>query len=253
MRIEPFDDAELTINAFLGGRAQIAQPTDGYRAGTDPVLLAASIPATPGQSVLELGCGGGVGLVLLGTRVPGLDLAGVELQPGYADLARRNTVQNACPAEIYCADLASLPPPLRARRFDHVMANPPYFEASRRTMATAQDRELALAGGTPLEAWVTAAARRLAPGGYATFIQSAERLPELLTAMQSCLGSLVVWPVQGRPDRAPKLVLVRGRKSGRAAFRLHAPLVLHAGPSGADYRPQIEAVMRQAAPLPFPI
>ncbi|MBL4813725.1 MAG: methyltransferase, partial [Rhodobacteraceae bacterium] len=43
------DDA-LTRDAFLGGDLQIFQPQNGYRAGTDPVLLAAAVDARPGQS-----------------------------------------------------------------------------------------------------------------------------------------------------------------------------------------------------------
>jgi len=44
----------LTRDEFLGGRLGILQPKKGYRAGVDPVLLAASVPARAGQSVLEL-------------------------------------------------------------------------------------------------------------------------------------------------------------------------------------------------------
>ena len=40
---------ETTTDGFLGGRLQIAQPVDGYRAATDPVYLAASIPAVSGD------------------------------------------------------------------------------------------------------------------------------------------------------------------------------------------------------------
>ncbi|MGB0439250.1 MAG: methyltransferase, partial [Paracoccaceae bacterium] len=59
MAAEAFPTTSLTCNAFLGGRAQIWQPRDGYRAGIDPVLLAASVPARPGERILDLGCGGG--------------------------------------------------------------------------------------------------------------------------------------------------------------------------------------------------
>ena len=52
-------DSSLTEDAFLGGRLRLLQPAQGYRAGVDPVLLAASVPAMLGQRVLELGCGVG--------------------------------------------------------------------------------------------------------------------------------------------------------------------------------------------------
>ena len=38
-------DTELTYDAFLGGKLHLWQPRRGYRAGVDPVLLAASVEA----------------------------------------------------------------------------------------------------------------------------------------------------------------------------------------------------------------
>ena len=154
-----------TEDAFLGGRLVLHQPARGYRAGTDPVLLAAAVPATPGQSVLELGCGVGTAALCLMARVPGLDVTGVELQPDYADLARRNAARNALPLGVVTADLARLPDDLRQRAFDHVIANPPYFDPARSLPARDDGKATAFAGDTPLAVWIDTALRRLAPGG----------------------------------------------------------------------------------------
>ena len=86
--------SQFTEDGFLGGQLRLMQPAAGYRAGVDPVFLAASIPAKPGQRVLELGCGVGTALLCLGHRVKGLALTGVELQPLYANCARRNAANN---------------------------------------------------------------------------------------------------------------------------------------------------------------
>jgi tRNA1(Val) A37 N6-methylase TrmN6 len=232
------------------------QPRVGYRAGVDPVLLAASIAARAGQTVLELGCGAGPVLLCLAARVPGLSITGVELQPGYADLARRNADLNGVAAEIVCADIAALPEPVRQRSYDHLIANPPYFEGGRRTASDDESRELGLAGATPLGLWVEVAARRTAPQGMVSMIVRSERLPELLGAFAACLRSVQVLPLAARLGRDPKLVLVRGRKQGNAPFRLHTPLVLHQGGTHVadrdDYTPEISAVLREAAALTFP-
>lgn len=248
-----FAEEELSRDAFLGGRLQLWQPRRGYRAGIDPVLLAAAVPARAGQSVLDLGCGAGAAALCLAARVPGLRLWGLEVQPAYAALARRNAAANGAQMEVVEGDVAQMPGPLRALSFDHVICNPPYFDRARSSPARDAGRDRALGGPAPLDAWVAAAARRLRPGGQLHVIQRAERLPELLTACTAHVGAAVLRPVQPRAGRDAKLVLVQARKGGRADFRLAAPLVLHAGPrhlrDGEDYAPAIARVLREAAPL----
>jgi tRNA1(Val) A37 N6-methylase TrmN6 len=160
-------------------------------------------------------------------RVPGLKLAGIEIQPGYAALARRNLEENRLDGTIWEGDLTAPPPEMRAQSFDHVLANPPYFEPSKGFVATDAGRGLGRSGDVPLSAWVQVAAKRLKPRGYATFIQRAERLPELIAAMDGPLGALELLPLLPRPGRAPRLILIRGRKEGRAPFRFYPPKVIH--------------------------
>lgn len=249
------DEADLSRDAFLGGRLMILQPRQGYRAGVDPVLLAASVPARAGQSVLELGCGVGVASLCLAARVAGLDLAGVEIQADYADLARRNAAQTGHALHVETADLTQLPGSLRQRQFDHVIANPPYFQRDRSMPARDKGRETALGEGTALADWVEVAARRVVDGGHVTFIQRAERLPELIAVMTQRLGSVEVLPFAPRRGRAAQLVLIRGRKGGRAAFRLLDPVLMHEGATHDgdrdDYTALVTSVLRNGAALPF--
>lgn len=245
----------LTLDAFLGGQLQILQPKRGYRAGVDPVLLAASVPAKAGQRVLELGCGVGVASLCLGRRVAGLALTGVELQPDYADLARRNSVQNDLPLRVVTADLRELPADLRQQRFDHVIMNPPYFDRKMGSAARDAGRDTALAGATGLADWIDIGARRLGPRGYLTLIQRIERLPEILAALAGRLGSLRVLPIAGRAGRAPELFILQARQEGRAPFTLLPALVMHAGAQHQgdvpSYRPQIVQILRDGGDLPI--
>ena len=57
-----FAKEDLTEDAFLDGRVRLLQPRKGYRAATDPVLLAAAVAAKPGDKVLDIGCGAGAAL-----------------------------------------------------------------------------------------------------------------------------------------------------------------------------------------------
>ncbi|WP_234990143.1 tRNA1(Val) (adenine(37)-N6)-methyltransferase [Roseivivax lentus] len=245
----------LSVDAYLGGRLRLAQPLRGYRAGIDPVLLAAAVPAMAGQRVLDLGCGAGAALFCLATRIPGLLLTGVERQADYAALAMRNAEENGLAARIATADLAALPADLRQERFDHILANPPYWQAEARDAAQDPGREAALCEVTPLATWIKVAARRLAPAGQLHMVHRAERLPDILTALHGRLGSIELKPLAPRTGRAARLILVRARKGGRAGFRLHAPLILHDGAQhvadGEDYTPAVRAMLRDAAPLDF--
>ena len=120
-----FAEGDLTHDAFLCGRLHLWQPRKGYRAATDPVLLVAACPAVAGQRVLDLGCGAGAASLCLAARVPGLQLAGLELQAAYATLARRNAAENGIDMQVEEGDLASMPRALRVA-FDHVIAKTPY-------------------------------------------------------------------------------------------------------------------------------
>ncbi|MEO5613631.1 MAG: methyltransferase [Cypionkella sp.] len=237
---------DLTQDAFLCGKLQLWQPRQGYRAATDPVLLAAACPALPGQSVLDLGCGVGAAAFCLACRVPDLRLAGLELQPDYAELARRNAAQNGIAMQVEVGDLADMPKPLRLD-FDHVIANPPYYPKGG-TPSPNAGRATALQIDTPLGIWVQAASRRLAPGGWLTLICGADGLPEVLAAMAGKLGSASVLPLTPREGKPALRILLRARKTGRAAFRLLAPFVIHHGNSHdgdrESYTPRASAILR---------
>lgn len=236
----------LTQDDFLGGKIRVWQPQTGYRAGVDPVLLAASVEAKPGQTVLELGCGVGVASLCLCARVPGVKVTGVEVQADYAALAQRNAAENNAAFEVVTADLRDLPAALRQRRFDHVIMNPPYFDRRSGTVAADGGRDIALGGDTPLADWIDIGARRVGPRGYLTIIQRMERLPEVFAALTGRLGAMVVCPIAGRVRRTPELFLLQARQDGRAAFRMTPTLVMHEGDTHAGDRESYTAAVATA-------
>jgi tRNA1(Val) A37 N6-methylase TrmN6 len=245
--------SETTTDAFLGGRLSVLQPANGYRAGADPVFLAAAVPARPGERILELGCGAGVALLCLLARVPEAHLTGVERDPGTAELARGNVARNGLAAEILCEDIARPSAALRAQSFDHVMANPPFFDRSRGSRATLDTREAARGLEVPLETWADAAIRRLAPGGTFTIVNRTEQLPACLAALDGRVGDLVVKPLAPRAARPAKLFLLQAKKGARGPFCLAPPLILHQGDrhaaDGDSYTEEAAAILRDGAPL----
>lgn len=237
--------AELSRDGFLGGRLQLWQPRRGYRAAIDPVLLAAFAPAEPGMRALDLGCGVGTAALCLATRQPGLELHGLEAQPAYATLARRNSVENGVALVVHDGDLRRLPAELRTLQFDLVLANPP-FHAATATPAGDPGRDRALREAEAgLADWIDAGLRRLAPGGTLVLIHLPARLGDLLAALGRRAGAVEILPVAPRVGRPAERLLLRARKGSRAPLTLLAPFVLHEADEtgGGGYTRAAQAVL----------
>ena len=246
---------ETTKDAFLGGALNLLQPKTGYRAGADPVLLASAVRARAGQSVLELGCGVGVALCCLMHRVPGLYGVGVERDEEMVELAKLNFSNSNLEAHAVRGDIAHLPEHLSQASFDHVIANPPFFDRAKGTSAQNKNREGGRGEGTQLSIWIDVATRRLRPGGHLTMIQRIARLGDVLSLIDSRLGSVEIVPLASRTGREPDNFIVVSRKGRRGALRMHAPFILHEGAhhdgDRDSYTQKAQAILREGESMNY--
>lgn len=237
----PPDEDALTDDALLGGRVRLHQPREGFRAALDPVLMAAFVPAAPGDAVLELGCGSGAGFLCLAARVPGVAVTALERDAALAALAARNAARNGVDARVLAGDLrgAALPP------VRHGFANPPYWPAG--TPSPVAARRQAAHEDAALADWVAALARAVRPRGTATLVLPAARWAEAGALLRGAgFGGVALLPLLPRAGVAAKRVLLRATRASRAPDTVLAPLVLHAG---AGFTAAAEAVLRDAAAL----
>ncbi len=235
-----------TEGTLLGGRVHHAQPRDGHRTGLEPVLLAASIPARPGQLVLEGGTGAGGALLCLAARIPGIAGLGLERDPAMADLARANIAANRfAQLDIETCDLTAWQP---SRRFDHAFANPPWHAPS--GTASPDSMRDAARRATPalIASWATALARALRPRGTLTLVLGADHLATGLAALAAAgCGNPIVFPLWPKPGRPARLVLLQAKRGARGPARLLAGITLHT-PHG-PFTAEADAILRDGAEL----
>jgi tRNA1(Val) A37 N6-methylase TrmN6 len=227
---------------FLDGLVRVTQPQAGFRSGLDAVMLAAAVPATAGQTALELGAGAGTVSLCLMARVQGLTLTGVEIDESLVALASQNAAANGMDVTFTAADIFALPSALK-RDFDHVLANPPFHGEGQISPDSA--RATALMDGGTLKDWLKLGLQRTVSNGFFTVILRADRLNEALAVLpEKGVCAFPLWP---RTGEAPKRVIVQVRKGSAALFALLPGLVLHQ-PDGS-WTPEADAVLRRGTAL----
>jgi tRNA1(Val) A37 N6-methylase TrmN6 len=239
-----------TLDKFLDGQVHIVQPHEGYRAGADPVLLAASIPAEENHMILDVGAGVGVAMLCLAARVSGCRIIGLEMQREFVRLASHNIQLNKFQhrLEIIQGDLLLPPPRLAASSFTHVMSNPPYFAHDQVTKSPHNSKALSNVESTcDLKIWVDFCVRMVQPKGTVSFIYTADRLDDLVKHASVRLGELVLFPLWPRAGKAAKRFLLRGRKNVEGPTTIAAGLILH-DDSGA-YSQSAQAILRAGKSL----
>lgn len=241
---------QIVENGLLNGRVRLRQPARGYRAGMDAALLAAAVDASPGQTVIEAGCGAGAVLMQIAARRPGAILTGIERDPAMAALAMENAALNGmeATATIRQGDVAAGFRALGRAPADWAVSNPPFFDDAKALRAPSEGKRGAWIADDGLRAWTGFLLKAVREGGRIVVIHRTDRLADLLALLGDKAGSFAIRPVHPFADEPAKRVLVHAVKTGRAPLRLLPPLVLH-DREGGKHSAQAEAILRGEAAL----
>jgi len=232
----------LTRDRWYDGNLWLTQPATGFRATSDAVMLAASVPDA--ADILELGVGAGAVLMILARRLMSARLTGVDHDPAMLDLARLNAKENGFADRITLieADVTAPDFPIQGdsksstsstsstssaslASWDHVVMNPP-FNDPLSSLSPGQQRRQSMASDYTLP-WIGCAARALNRRGGLTMIGRADQLDQILAALAAHdMGETVIRPVHSRADRPAHRVLIRARKGMSGALTLLPPLIM---------------------------
>lgn len=213
------------------GGLRILQREEGFRFGTDAVLLADFAGVKKGERVADMGTGTGVLPLLLSARGEDTTFDAFEIQADVADMARRSAELNGLDGRIrvHHADCRSAASIIGHGVCDMVVTNPPYTQQGAGLVSPEKTRALSRSDSDcPLEEWMLACSRVLKNGGRLCCVFPAPRFLQLCDAMRAArVEPKRVRFIVSRPQAAPKLVLAEGLKGGRPGLHLQPLLITH--------------------------
>ena len=232
---------EASKDAFLAGGFHLLQPKGGgFRAGTDALLLAATVRRDASGSAVDMGSGSGAVAFTAACRAPGLSLYLAERNPDMARLAGASLAlpeNRALAARLRVAEVDLLAP--RAVReaagladngFDLILSNPPFHPAGGRVSPDALRGE-AKSLPTPefLPRWLAVAGALARHGAGLRLIVRPDNLADILAGADGRFGALALRAVHSTSEAPALRLLVSGVRGSRAPLRILPPVVLDAG------------------------
>ncbi|MBQ8911833.1 MAG: methyltransferase [Clostridia bacterium] len=187
--------------------------------GTDALLLSAFVGKA--KRAAELGAGNGIVSLLCAARGKCGHIDAYEIQNAVADLCQKNVEKNDLThlITVINGDLRQIEGEKNGS-YDAVFSNPPYMKADAGRSCATTEKQMArheMAGD--IYDFCAAASRLLAFGADFYCVYRPDRLCDLFDAMRRAdIEPKVVVTVCQSPRHAPSMVLVKGKKGGKAGL-----------------------------------
>ena len=227
-------DVTLSCDGILNRRYHLYQPKQGYRFGTDAIMLAAALAPHYGTRIADFGAGAGAVSVAAAHFLPQAHITAIEKDEVMTGCLAHNIALNNLNERVRALndDITSLPSMLDDS-FDCVVANPPFHHPSG-TRARNQRRALAHHGDEAnLQDWIAAGLRLLKPKGYLVMIVRTDRTDDVMLALtQHKAGGINLQPLWPYSSSPAIRVIITAQKDTKAPFGVLQGLVIH-HPDGA--------------------
>lgn len=216
-----YDDETLTR---VNDNIELIQKKDGLTFGTDAYLLSAYMREGKSSTAVDFGCGTGIISLLCEARGKFRKIYAVDVQAEFCDVARRNCEHNGFEnIEVIHSDVRELK--LEA---DVVFANPPYMKVTSGRANESSAKNIArheVCGD--IGDFLASASRVLKFGGLFYAVYRTDRLIDLICAMRkNSIEPKRMTYVHATEKHQPSMVLVEGKRGGKAGLCITKPLFL---------------------------
>ena len=196
-----------------------------FKVTTDSVLLANFAARDEIEHCMDLGCGGGLLSVILHARCPEAVYDSVDIRQDAVDVCVENYDANELIGDVFCGDVRQYRGMGGQGTYDLVVCNPPYYYNSK--PSPDEDKALARSGILAPAQFTSAAAFLLRKGGEFCLVHKPEFITDIFAAMRLAdIEPKTMRFVCHKPDSAPSLVLIAGRRGARPGLKVLPSLFL---------------------------
>lgn len=206
----------------------LIQKKDGFRFGTDAVLLSDFFNGKKDAKILEIGTGNGIIPVLLLAKNKVSKIKTIEIQEEVAELARRNVKINNLEdkIEVINMDIKDIK---EGNTYDYIISNPPYMtldgkEINEKDIKSIARHEIKL----NLSEFVSSAKRLLKPRGELFMVHKSYRFLEIAAELEKNNFSIkrvkFIYYSKGKDSN---LVLIEASKGRKNILKIETPIFLN--------------------------
>ncbi len=225
IKLEEFEK----VHDIRCGNLKLIQNTNGFRYGTDAVLLAEFVTLKKGDEVLDFCTGSGIIPLILWGRGKASRIIGMEIDEEIAKTAEKTAQLNDLKGKVdfVCGDIRKASKILN-HSFDVVTCNPPYSKSG--SGKVSESKTLARARyevDCTLDDVCKNAAKVLKFGGRFYIVHKAERLADVISVCrQYKLEPKEIRFVHSKKEKNAELVLLCAMLGGGVQVKVLPPIII---------------------------